>query len=246
MSNFIFVEGYFCSLNRWYIKVNIPKSFCNLISERDFEESIEIDKSNIMSFLIIDLSTQPGNLILKIKNNLFYKVLQKDNHSNDILMLEILSLFKKNKRKLEHISKIFVNLGPGSFSGIRGSIATSQGISLASKIHIFGYSSFQLLRSSYYQKIKPYGFLIKINNNYLFQLCEKVNKFGIVQKFSKDMIINLLKKNIIVSSFNYSQNTDPEILKSQNFKLIKVNYNKLELLYDNNLLQKNFIKPLYV
>ena len=126
-----------------------------------------------MSFLIIDLSTQPGNLILKIKNNLFYKVLQKDNHSNDILMLEILSLFKKNKRKLEHISKIFVNLGPGSFSGIRGSIATSQGISLASKIHIFGYSSFQLLRSSYYQKIKPYGFLIKINNNYLFQLYEK-------------------------------------------------------------------------
>ena len=199
-----------------------------------------------MSFLIIDLSTQPGNLILKIKNNLFYKVLQKDNHSNDILMLEILSLFKKNKRKLEHISKIFVNLGPGSFSGIRGSIATSQGISLASKIHIFGYSSFQLLRSSYYQKIKPYGFLIKINNNYLFQLYEKVNKFGIVQKFSRDMIINLLKKNIIVSSLNYSQNMDLEILKSQNFKLIKVNYNRLELLYDNNLLQKKFIKPLYV
>ena len=199
-----------------------------------------------MSFLIIDLSIQPGNLILKIKNNLFYKVLQKDNHSNDILMLEILSLFKKNKRKLEHISKIFVNLGPGSFSGIRGSIATSQGISLASKIHIFGYSSFQLLRSSYYQKIKPYGFLIKINNNYLFQLYEKVNKFGIVQKFSRDMIINLLKKNIIVSSFNYSQNIEPEILKSQNFKLIKVNYNKLELLYDNNLLQKKFIKPLYI
>ena len=199
-----------------------------------------------MSFLIIDLSIQPGNLILKIKNNLFYKVLQKDNHSNDILMLEILSLFKKNKRKLEHISKIFVNLGPGSFSGIRGSIATSQGISLASKIHIFGYSSFQLLRSSYYQKIKPYGFLIKINNNYLFQLYEKVNKFGIVKKLSRDMIINLLKKNIIVTSFNYLQNIDPEILKSQNFKLIKVNYNKLELLYDNNLLQKNFIKPLYV
>tara|TARA_B100000745_G_C20132293_1_gene388011 strand:+ start:304 stop:903 length:600 start_codon:yes stop_codon:yes gene_type:complete len=199
-----------------------------------------------MSFLIIDLSTQPGNLILKIKNNLFYKVLQKDNHSNDILMLEILSLFKKNKRKLEHISKIFVNLGPGSFSGIRGSIATSQGISLASKTHIFGYSSFQLLRSNYYQKIKPYGFLIKINNNYLFQLYGKVNKFGIVQKLSRDTIITILKKNIIVSSLNYSQNTDPEILKSQNFKLIKVNYNKLELLYDNNLLQKKFIEPLYV
>jgi tRNA A37 threonylcarbamoyladenosine modification protein TsaB len=199
-----------------------------------------------MSFLIIDLSTQPGNLILKIKNNLFYKVLQKDNHSNDILMLEILSLFKKNKRKLEHISKIFVNLGPGSFSGIRGSIATSQGISLASKTHIFGYSSFQLLRSNYYQKIKPYGFLIKINNNYLFQLYGKVNKFGIVQKLSRDTIITILKKNIIVSSLNYSQNMDPEILKSQNFKLIKVNYNKLELLYDNNLLQKKFIEPLYV
>jgi len=199
-----------------------------------------------MSFLIIDLSTQPGNLILKIKNNLFYKVLQKDNHSNDILMLEILSLFKKNKRKLENISKIFVNLGPGSFSGIRGSIATSKGISLASKIHIFGYSSFQLLRFSYCEKTKPYGFLIKINNNYLLQLYGKVNKFGIVQKLSRDTIINILKKNIIVSSLNYSQNMDPEILKSQNFKLIKVNYNKLELLYDNNLLQKKFIEPLYV
>ena len=199
-----------------------------------------------MSFLIIDLSTQPGNLILKIKNNLFYKVLQKDNHSNDILMLEILSLFKKNKRKLDNVSKIFVNLGPGSFSGIRGSIATSQGISLASKVNVFGYSSFQLLSSSYYQKIQPYGFLIKMNNNYLLQLYEKVNKFGIVKKLSRDMVINILKKNIIVSSFNYSQNTDPEILQSKNFKLIKVNYNKLELLYNNNLLQKKFIKPLYV
>ena len=153
-----------------------------------------------MSFLIIDLSTQPGNLILKIKNNLFYKVLQKDNHSNDILMLEILSLFKKNKRKIDNISKIFVNLGPGSFSGIRGSIATSQGISLALKIHVFGYSSFQLLRSSFYEKIKPCGFLIKINNNYLFQTDEKVNKFGIVKKLSRDMITNILKYNIVVSS----------------------------------------------
>ena len=59
------------------------------------------------------------------------------------------------------------------------------------------------------------------------------------------MITNILK-NIIVSSSNYSQNTDPEILQPTNFKLIKVNYNKLELLYDNNLLQKKFIKPLYV
>ena len=80
----------------------------------------------------------------------------------------------------------------------------------------------------------------------MFQSDEKVNKFGIVKKLSRDMIINILKKNIIVSSFNYSQNTDPEILQSKNFKLIKVNYNKLELLYNNNLLQKKFIKPLYV
>ncbi len=199
-----------------------------------------------MSFLVIDLSIQPGNLILKIKNNLFSKVLQKDNHSNDILMLEILNLFKKNKRKLDNISKIFVNLGPGSFSGIRGSIATSQGISLASKIRVFGYSSFQLLHSSFHSKIKPHGFLIKINNNYLFQPYKKVNKSGIVKKLSKDMIIKILTKNIIISSLKYSQNIDPEVLQSKNFKLIKVNYNKIELLYNNNLLQKKFIKPLYV
>ena len=189
---------------------------------------------------------QPGNLILKIKNNLFCKALQKDNHSNDILMTEILNLFKTGKKKISDISRIFVNLGPGSFSGIRGSIATCKGISLASKIEILGYNSFQLLNSSCDEDTRPSGFLVKINNNYFLKYYNEVNKFDAVEIVSKDKIINILKRQVVVSSHNYTNSLDLQILNSKNFKLIKVNYQKLESLYNNNLLQKKFIQPLYV
>ena len=84
-----------------------------------------------MNFLSIDCSTSISSLFVKVKNKTFSKILQSDKFSNDLLMKRILDFFSKNKLTFDDISVIYINQGPGNFSGLRGSIATAKGISLS-------------------------------------------------------------------------------------------------------------------
>jgi tRNA A37 threonylcarbamoyladenosine modification protein TsaB len=49
-------------------------------------------------------------------------------------MSEIIVFLTANKVKFNDLSKIFVNQGPGNFSGLRGSLAVAKGISIAKSI----------------------------------------------------------------------------------------------------------------
>ena len=101
----------------------------------DSNNSINTD---IMSFLSIDCSTAVGSLFVKTKNKTFSKILQSDKSNNDLLMKQILDFFKENNLKFDDISKIFVNQGPGNFSGLRGSLAIAKGVSLSKNLNLFG------------------------------------------------------------------------------------------------------------
>ena len=57
-------------------------------------------------------------------------------------MNQILDFFKENELNFDFISMIFVNQGPGNFSGLRGSLATAKGISLSKDLKLFGYDTF--------------------------------------------------------------------------------------------------------
>ena len=94
----------------------------------DSNSSINKD---IMSFLSIDCSTDIGSLFIKTKNKTFMKILQSDKSHNDLLMKQILDFFAVNNLKFDDIAKIFVNQGPGNFSGLRASLAIAKGISLS-------------------------------------------------------------------------------------------------------------------
>ena len=95
-----------------------------------------------MNFLSIDCSTDIGSLFVKTKNKTFSQVLQSDKLKNDLLMKQILDFFKENNIEFGDISNIFVNQGPGNFSGLRGSLATAKGVSLAKNLNLFGYNTF--------------------------------------------------------------------------------------------------------
>ena len=96
----------------------------------------------IMNFLSIDCSTDIGSLFLKVKNKTFSKILQSDKYSNDLLMKQILDFFDENALNFNDVSQIFVNQGPGNFSGLRGSLATAKGISLSKNLNLSGYNTF--------------------------------------------------------------------------------------------------------
>ena len=95
-----------------------------------------------MNFLSIDCSTDQGSLFVKIENKAFSKILQSDKSNNDLLMKQILDFFGENNIEFDDISKIFVNQGPGNFSGLRKSLSVAKGISLSKNLNLFGYNTF--------------------------------------------------------------------------------------------------------
>ena len=64
----------------------------------------------------------------------------------------LLAFLKKNKTKLDDVERIFVNQGPGKFSGVRISISTAKAISLAKNINLFGFES-RFLDNGNYEKL---------------------------------------------------------------------------------------------
>jgi len=114
-----------------------------------------------MNFLSIDCSTDIGSLFVKTKNKTFSQVLQSDKSNNDLLMKQILDFFKENNIKFGDISEIFVNQGPGNFSGLRGSLAIAKGVSLAKNLNLFGYNTFIWSCAKFFNK--KILFLVSLN-----------------------------------------------------------------------------------
>tara|TARA_B100002003_G_scaffold213210_1_gene210735 strand:+ start:180 stop:785 length:606 start_codon:yes stop_codon:yes gene_type:complete len=200
-----------------------------------------------MNFLSIDCSTNISSLFLKFENKSFFKSLQRTNFSNDLLMKQILEFLKENNLDLKNISDIFVNQGPGSFSGLRGSISTAKGISIAKKINLFGYSTFLLSWVEFYNYSKPICCILKFNEKYFFQKFTNNKNFKIEPKIATcDEIIKNFEKSLIIIAENNKKDFDNRLLKLENAHIVKLDPNKLEFLKNMNLLEKKLIRPVYL
>ena len=75
----------------------------------------------------------------------------------------LLTFLKKHKTEIKDIEKIFVNQGPGKFSGIRASISTAKALSITNKINLYGFCSTDVNGQNYQKIIDLYnkGILIK-------------------------------------------------------------------------------------
>ena len=210
----------------------------------DNNSSINTD---IMSFLSIDCSTDIGSLFLKTKNKTFSKILQSDKFNNDLLMKRILDFFKENNTKFEDISEILVNQGPGSFSGLRGSLATAKGISLSKNLKLFGYNTFIWSCAKFINKKGSIYSLIKFREKYLIKKFEKnLTSVFEVEKINEEEIIKKYDSDFKVIIKSDTKHFNEKILKLNNINIVDLDHNALELLKEKDLLDKNLIKPLYL
>ena len=210
----------------------------------DNNSSINTD---IMNFLSIDCSTSIGSLFVKTKNKTFSQVLQSDKSNNDLLMKQILDFFKENNLKFDDISKIFVNQGPGNFSGLRGSLAIAKGVSLAKNLNLFGYNTFIWSCSKFFNKKDSIFSFIKFREKYFVKKFDKnLNSASKVEEVTVDEIIKNYDNKFNVIPRNVIKYFDEKILKLNNLNIVDLDHNRLEFLQLKGLLDKELIKPLYL
>ena len=200
-----------------------------------------------MNFLSIDCSTDTVLLFIKTKSKTFSKILQSDKLNNDVLMKKILDFFGENNLNFTDINEIFVNQGPGNFSGLRSSLAVAKGISLSKDINLFGYNTFILICSKFFGKKDSIYALIKFREKYYInKFNKKLKNVSKIKLVTIDEIAKEYKNNFLVFPKTIKNDCDKKILQLKNLYIGELNHNELEFLKLKGLLDKDLIKPLYL
>jgi len=219
----------------------------NVVPKDLLIDNISSINTDIMNFLSIDCSTDIGSLFVKTKNKTFSQVLQSDKLSNDLLMKQILDFFKENDLKLDSISQIFVNQGPGNFSGLRGSLATAKGISLSKNLRLFGYNTFIWSCVDFFNNKDSIFSLIKFREKCFIKKFDKnLNSDSKIEEITENEIIKKYDNKFKVIPKNMVKCFGEKILKLNNLSIVDLDHNELEFLKLKGLLDEDLIKPLYL
>ena len=93
-----------------------------------------------MNKLVIDAANENIFLVI-ISNDNIYNVRHENSKTNYEKLIVLIDEFLNSKNlKMNDISSLYVNRGPGSFAGIRNSLSIVKAIHLSKKIDYYCYS----------------------------------------------------------------------------------------------------------
>ena len=199
------------------------------------------------NFLVLDFTRLNKNIVFKFKDKFFINKIETDSNNNQEIIDDILNLIQGTNIKTKEKFDVLVNLGPGSFSGIRISLAVAKGIKLIKKVNLFGFNSFILNAAPYLEKYETVFSILKVNKKFYFlkyikgkkndisqitefQNKEKLNEKSVIvissEMKNEDMFKNIAEKHRIIEDFDVKNN--------------------IEILIKKNLIENNLIKPVYL
>ena len=199
------------------------------------------------NFLVLDFTRLNKNIIFKFKDKFFINKIETDSNNNQEIIDDILNLIKETNIKTKEKFDVLVNLGPGSFSGIRISLAVAKGIKLIKKVNLFGFNSFILNAAPYLEKYETVFSILKVNKKFYFlkYIKGKKNDISQITEFQNKEKLN--EKSVIVIS---SQMKNEDIFKNiaEKHRVIEDFdvKNNIEILIKKNLIENNLIKPVYL
>ena len=199
------------------------------------------------NFLVLDFTRLNKNIVFKFKDKFYINKIETDSNNNQEIIDDILNLIQGTNIKTKEKFDVLVNLGPGSFSGIRISLAVAKGIKLIKKVNLFGFNSFILNAAPYLEKYETVFSILKINKKFYFlkyiegkkhdisqitefQNKEKLNEKSVIvissEMKNEDMFKNIAEKHRVIEDFDVKNN--------------------IEILIKKNLIENNLIKPVYL
>ncbi len=120
-------------------------------------------KLTSMNNLIIDAANDKIFFIIIADSKSYTSEFSNNRENFDKLAILVVKFLENHHLNIKNLNNIFVNQGPGRFSGIRASLAIAKALSFANKIDLYGFSSDQIIDQNYVEIIKLFnkGLLIK-------------------------------------------------------------------------------------
>ena len=109
-----------------------------------------------MNFLVIDGTQDKIKFFLHFNNNSYHKSFKASKNNNEKFPMLLFDFFNENNINLSEIDNIFVNQGPGKFSGIRTSIAVAKALSITNKLNLYGFNFNDLQDMNYKNVVDLY------------------------------------------------------------------------------------------
>ncbi len=116
-----------------------------------------------MKNLIIDSATDKIFFKIIIDKESYTSDYPNSRENFDNLIIFLFEFLDECKINIKEIDNIFVNQGPGKFSGIRASISIAKALSITNNINLYGFSSNDIKGNNHEKIIDLYnkGILIK-------------------------------------------------------------------------------------
>ncbi len=199
-----------------------------------------------MNFLIIDGTSKKINFFSHYNNYSYSQSFEGSKNNFEQFSVLLFNFIEKNKILLKKMNNIFINEGPGNFSGIRTSIAVSKGISITRKISLFGFNTFDLCSCNI--NIHTFALIQKNEKEFFIKEYNQNNKEEKGPKIISFQELGFYKNNkkIFINSDKINKKRIEETCEKNNVDFKEVNYMNILLLYKKNLITKKLIKPLYI
>ena len=93
-----------------------------------------------MNKLVIDVTNEKIFLMIITKDDIYNITKENTKINYEKLTLIVKDFLYSNSLKIDNISKIYVNQGPGSFAGIRNSLSLVKALNVSRRIDYYCYS----------------------------------------------------------------------------------------------------------
>ena len=116
-----------------------------------------------MNNLIIDAANDKIFFMIIADGKPYTSEFINNRENFDKLAILVVKFLENHHLSIKKLNNIFVNQGPGKFSGIRASLATAKALSLANNIDLYGFNSHQIVNKNYMKIVDLFnkGLLIK-------------------------------------------------------------------------------------
>lgn len=176
---------------------------------------------NIPKFISVDStlnSLKVTSNILPKTNILVKNYLKSDNFSSDFK-----KILKNNSITFDKVKLLLINLGPGSYAGIRNVLACIKLISYLKSIKIAGFSNYDLMKILKKNKKEKYKIILFANKKFY------LSKNKII---TREQFETLIKKEKVISNFEH--------------EFTKKNNNILPFFYNSRDIEELLMKRLHI